>query len=74
VNHAGTVVKFCSSYKSLFGGMQRVDDTFPKDQAASTKDSPEMTPSGTKFSLTNRDWTNDNDKKKNGNRLNKWNE
>jgi hypothetical protein len=53
---------------------ERVDDTSHKDQAASTKDSPEMTRSGTKLSLTNQDSTNDNDKKKIGDRVNKWDE
>lgn len=52
----------------------RVDDIFHKDETANTKDSPGMTRSGTKFSLTNQDCTNDNEKKRIGDRLNKWNE
>lgn len=52
----------------------KVNDTFHKDETAGTKDSPGMTRCGTKFSLTNQDCTNDNDKKKIGDWLNKWNE
>lgn len=70
MNRDGTVVKCCSSYKSLFGGRRELTI----GEAASTKDSPGMTRSGTKFSLTNQDCTNDNEKKKIGDRLNKWNE
>jgi hypothetical protein len=64
MNDGGTVGECCSGHMGFSEGEEGVDDTFHKDQAASTKDPPEMTRSGRKFSLTNQDSANNNEKRK----------